>query len=90
MKATYFWYQDTLVTLERDRQILVEDFRDVAMHKYRYCPCVDTFEPVGVVPRYGAWEQNDKIPTWPTHWVSRPMWTFPAEFRAHLLLLGVS
>ena len=90
MKPTYFWYQDTLVTIERSSQILAETFQQASMHKYRYCPCVDTFEDVGTKARYGIWEQNDNQKAWPTVWTSRPLRTFPAEFRAHLLLLGVS
>jgi hypothetical protein len=89
MKPTYFWYQDTLVTIERDTQLLAEDFNNVAFFKYRYCFCVDTFEDSFAKARYGIWIQVDTQKTWPTAWESRPLSSFPAEFRAQLLLLGV-
>lgn len=88
MSATYFWYQDQVVVL--GRKVIAEDFQQAAMHKYRYCLCVDTFEPVHSHARYGFWEQNDSNRFWPTIWKWQPLKDFPAEFRAHLLLLGVS
>lgn len=87
MSATYFWYREKLVVIER--RLTAQDFEQVSMHKYRYCPCVDGFA-FGTALRYGIWVQNDQTRDWQASWESRPLDTFPAEFRAHLLLLGVS
>jgi hypothetical protein len=87
MSATYFWYQDRLVDIRP--QVRTESFEQAAMHKYRYCPCVDDFETEPNM-RYGIWAQDDKLRNWSAVWETRHLQEFPAEFRAHLLLLGVS
>jgi len=91
MSATYFWYQDKLVVLER--RLVATDFQQAALHKYRYCPCVDGFEGGNSLQsslRYGHWAVNDKVRDWPALWQPGFVCDFPVEFRAHLLLLGVS
>lgn len=45
--------------------------------------CVDTFFPPGSISRYGRYRDNGR-------WVSVPYRDLPAEFKTHLLLLGVS
>lgn len=84
MSATYFWYQDKLVILHR--QLFAEDFQQSSMLKFLYCPCVDTFvDPP--TERYGIFASTERFEKM---WNHRPLDSFPAEFRAHLLLLGVS
>ena len=87
MSHTYFWYQNKLVTF--DRRLTVIDFDQFPMQKYRYCPCVDT-SASRKAERYGHWAVNDSQHSWPTQWIYRPLESFPPEFRAHLLLLGVT
>lgn len=87
MKATYVWHKDQLVTFKR--QLMAEDFTQASMHKYRYCPCVDVYEELPSM-RYGHWAVDDTVRVWPATWESSSFEGFPAEFKAHLLLLGVS
>ena len=87
MSATYFWHQDKLVVL--NRALVVADFNQAALLKFRYCPCVDTFESEPE-QRYGIWTCYDRDRDWKATWEHRPLAGFPAEFRANLLLLGVS
>lgn len=84
MSATYFWYQDKLVILHR--QLLTGDFQQSSMLKFLYCPCVDTFTDT-TFERYGIFVSTEDFRKM---WEHRPLDSFPAEFRAHLLLLGVS
>jgi hypothetical protein len=84
MSAVYFWHKDQLVTF--DWEIKHPDMALANMHKYRYCPCVDTFQS-RKAERYGHWAVSND---WITQWVYRPFEGFPPEFKAHLLLLGVS
>ena len=84
---TYFWYQDQVVVL--DRKILSDELKQASMHKYLYCPCVDSFES-RKAERYGHWAVNETSKAWPHEWVYRPLESLPLEFRTHLLLLGVS
>jgi hypothetical protein len=87
MSATYFWHQDQLVVL--NRALVVADFNQAAMLKYRYCPCVDTFEEEPE-KRYGFWASYDRDRDWKATWQHRSLASFPEEFKTHLLLLGVS
>lgn len=87
MSAVYFWHQDKLVTVRQ--KLVVDDFDQTSMHKYRYCPCVDAFEDLYSM-RYGYWGVDDSASSWPAEWVSTSFDHFPAEFKASLLLLGVS
>lgn len=87
MSATYFWYQDKVVVL--DCHLYAEAFQQASMHKFRYCPCLDAFEDLQSM-RYGYWGVDDAASSWPAEWVSTSFDYFPAEFKASLLLLGVS
>jgi hypothetical protein len=86
MSATYFWYRDKLVVI--DRQILFDEFGEEVMRKYKYCPCVDAYESRPSM-RYGFYAVDDTLHDWQAVWESRTLEGFPDEFRAHLLLLGV-
>ncbi len=87
MSAVYFWYNDQVVSI--DRLVQNEDFNQSSMFKYLYCYCVDTFndDPKG---RYGMWENEGGGWLATVRWNHEALEAFPAEFRAHLLLLGVS
>lgn len=88
MSATYFWYQDQIVVFER--RITSEHFQHDFMLKYRYCYCVDGFEPDGHGMRYGVWVVDDETRNWDAIWQSRSPGTFPPEFRLALLIMGVT
>jgi hypothetical protein len=87
MSRVYFWKNDQVEIVHRF--LTVHDFEHSFMLKYLYCPCVDT-HAINLEDRYGAFiqESNGRLAT--VRWDYLPMDSFPPEFRAHLLLLGVS
>jgi hypothetical protein len=85
--SVYFWKNDQVVIVHRF--LTVHDFEESFMLKYLYCPCVDT-HAIDLEGRYGAFIHAG--PGWLDKilWDYLPMDAFPPEFRAHLLLLGVT
>ena len=87
--SVYFWKNDQVEVVHRF--LTVYDLEEPSMLKYLYCPCVDTHDrdPKG---RYGVFIHEGfvagRLAKVRRDYV--PMDSFPPEFRAHLLLLGVS
>ena len=81
--TTYFWRQDRLEIL--NHSVFAEHFTQSSMLKYLYCPCV-------VINENGRqWEgYYDQTENFKVGWMPCEIKRFEPEFRAHLLLLGVS
>lgn len=85
MSAVYFWYQDEVVTVRE--YLRCQDLDEVRyLRPYRNRPCVDAFV-VNAPERYGRFAIHA---SGVVHWLSEPVETLPPEFRAYLLLMGVS
>lgn len=84
MNPVYFWDgSKTVVVLTDD----VMTCTDAALGNYLDMPCVDTnWSTNRPQERYGRFTRGEGIPAWITCSVEQ----LPPEFRAHLLLLGVS
>ena len=80
MSAVYIWYMDALVVF--DKRLGASDFRESDMRQYCGYPSLDAFEEE-TKRRYGFWHPVKG-------WLSQPYSDFPAAFKTHLLLLGVS
>lgn len=81
--VTYFWRKDRVEVL--DCNVYTKDFLNSSMFKYLYCHCVQ------IVPEgrtySGFFDQSEQFKvSWTPYDISK----FDPEFRAHLLLLGVS
>ena len=87
MSAVYFWRNDQVEVVHRF--LTVYDFEQSSMLKYLYCPCVDT-HATDSRGRYGVFVHADAGWLAKVRWDCLPMDSFPPEFRAHLLLLGVT
>lgn len=75
----HFWVEGEVVSLPRGNWPGSEDMIRLNV------PCVDELYAADEAPeyRYGIYEHVNK-------WVTTPLTSFPKEFRAHLLLLGVT
>ena len=82
MSATYFWDGEQLIIVPE--QVWLENSKP-----YLDMYCVDGYAGTEKVERYGMFV-NDTGQRWGCYWGSRPLAEFPKEFRAHLLLLGVT
>lgn len=80
---TYFWQQDRLVIL--DRNVYTQDFLQSSMLKYLYCHCVQITSEGRTYT--GFFDQSERFTV---SWTPYDPTKFDPEFRAHLLLLGVS
>lgn len=85
--SVYFWRNDQVEVVNRHLTVL--DFDQSSMFKYLYCPCVDT-NAWDTNERYGAFIHSGGGWLALVRWENQPIESFPPEFRAHLLLLGVS
>jgi hypothetical protein len=85
--SVYFWRNDQVKVVHRF--LTVHDFEQSFMFKYLYCPCVDT-HAIDLEDRYGAFIHEGDGWLARVRWDYQPIASFPAEFRAHLLLLGIS
>ena len=85
--STYFWKNGQVELVDRNLTIL--DFEQSSMFKYLYCPCVDT-HAWDTDERYGMFVNAGGGWIAKTVWENHPIESFPPEFRASLLLLGVS
>lgn len=79
----YFWRNNRLEIL--DRFVITGDFNQSVMLKYLYCPCVMINEHGRT---YVGW--FDQSENYHVGWMPYDINKFEPEFRAHLLLLGVS
>lgn len=79
----YFWRNNKLDIL--DRYVVTGDFKQSSMLKYLYCPCV-------MLKEYGRTYVGwfDQGENYHVGWRPYDINKFEPEFRAHLLLLGVS
>ena len=77
MSCAYFW--DGTRVIEMHDQ---PTWQTVNVARLMDMPCVDTYCPTPEA-RYGYFEYTNG-------WRALPLEDFPAEFRTHLLLLGVS
>lgn len=84
--SVYFWKDDRVMVIAKNLTVL--DFNQSSMFKYLYCPCVDT-NGLDLNDRYGMFIHEGGGWIAKVRWDSVPITDFPAEFRAHLLLLGV-
>jgi hypothetical protein len=85
--SVYFWRNDRVETI--NRRLTVLNFDQSSMFKYLYCPCVDTYA-WDLSERYGMFVNEASGWIAKARWESQSIESFPPEFRAHLLLLGVS
>ena len=79
----YFWRNNRLEIL--DRMIGTYDFTQYSMLKYLYCHCVQIHKNGRHYNGFFDQTENLKV-----GWVPYDINKFEPEFRAHLLLLGVS
>lgn len=80
---TYFWRNDNVDVL--DRFVLTNEFNQSSMLKYIWCPCVKSTEDGQIYA--GVFEQDARFKV---SWCPCSVEDFRPEFRAYLLLLGVS
>lgn len=85
--SNYFWRNNQVELI--DRNLLTSDFNQSSMFKYLYCYCLDT-NALGDEDRYGMFSHEGGGWVARTQWEHRPIESFPPEFRASLLLLGVT
>ena len=86
--SSYFWRNGQVEVIAR--AVEVDDFNQSSMFKYLYCFCVDDGAGPITDMRYGMWVNEGGGQLARTIWESHPIESFPPEFRASLLLLGVS
>jgi len=79
----YFWRNGRLEIL--DRMLGTYDFTQSSLLKYLYCHCVQINEDGRQYIGFFDQTENFKV-----GWVPYDINKFEPEFRAHLLLLGVS
>lgn len=73
--TAYFWKDGSVVEMEERMNV------DTTPEALYHCPCVDGCHSEPDM-RYGVFGKGG--------WDTKPLSRFPAEFRAHLLLLGVT
>lgn len=81
--TSYFWRNDKVEIL--DRNVYTKDFLQSSMLKYLYCHCVQV-TPEG--RNYAGF--FDQTENFKVGWMPYDINKFEPEFRAFLLLLGVS
>lgn len=82
MRVTYFWDGEKLISVPE--QVWLENCKP-----YLNMPCVDTYRETDSGERYGMFRPDPKA-TRGCYWGGRRLDDFPKEFRASLLLLGVT
>lgn len=87
IKPTYFWKNNEVLEVRVPLPAAI--FTSSDMFKYLYCPCVDTKNDTPQY-RYGMFVNEGNGTIARTTWEYIPFDALPAEFRVHLLLLGVS
>lgn len=83
MSATYFWDGKQLITVPE--QVWLENSKP-----YLDMPCFNTYAAPEKSGRYGYFTLTPSGSYWDTRWCPYNVNELPKEFRAHLLLLGVS
>lgn len=78
----YFWDSS-------NQKVLKTDYDRADLYKYKNMFCVDSSEDQPWL-RYGRFEEFRQSEYRDTKWLGHPLYTFPPEFRTHLLLLGIS
>jgi hypothetical protein len=86
MKPTYFWKNNQVV--EVNARIPAALLDGSTMWKFLYCPCVDAKNDTPQF-RSGMFVNEGGGMVARTTWHYIPYDQLPAEFRAHLLLMGV-
>ena len=81
--TTYFWRNDRVEIL--DRVVNINDFKTSSMFKYLYCHCIAIADSGR---KYvGFFDQTE---SYRVGWMPYDINKFEPEFRAYLLLLGIS
>ena len=82
--TTYVWAPQEYVHI-LDFGLQVEDFALLGLMKFLYCPLVWTGD--GYNTHYGHFAQTERFQI---YWEETGSQTFPPEFKASLLLMGVT
>lgn len=86
--ANYFWVNNEVVAVPRKMIPASFKMSDGELDKYVGCYCVDTYR-TDADQRYGRFVHDHSIACG-IDWEYVPFEDFPPEFKANLLLLGVS